>query len=61
MKLSEQIEILRSTVLSDDCINAFIAQLKSLEEDSKLLAALQACGVDNWEGYSEALRMVDDD
>ncbi len=33
----------------------------SLVEDSDFLNALQGAGVDNWEGYSEALKMLDDD
>ena len=32
-----------------------------LIEDSTFLNALRAMGVDNWEGYSEAYRMVIED
>lgn len=38
--------------------------LRTLEQDSKELAALHAGGVDNWEWYSESLRaagLLDDD
>lgn len=28
--------------------------------DSRFLAALEAAGVDNWEGYNEALRIRDE-
>jgi hypothetical protein len=31
------------------------AELAALEDDSAFLAALQAAGVDNWEGYDDAL------
>lgn len=31
------------------------AEVDALEDDSALLAALQAAGVDNWEGYDDAL------
>ncbi|KKK78449.1 hypothetical protein LCGC14_2843490, partial [marine sediment metagenome] len=34
------------------------SRLNSLEEDADLLSALQAHGVDNWNGYSEALEEV---
>lgn len=29
-----------------------------LQEDSRILAALQAAGVDNWEGYEMAMENV---
>lgn len=32
--------------------------IKLLEEDQELLNALRACGVDNWDGYSDAIEMV---
>lgn len=31
-----------------------LSEYLSLKEDSDFLAALEAAGVDNWEGYSEA-------
>lgn len=33
------------------------SRLDALERDSKFLSALEAMGVDNWEGYSDAVRM----
>lgn len=33
---------------------------ENLLEDSKFLYALKACGVDNWEGYDEARKMMRD-
>lgn len=32
--------------------------LEGLEKDREKLRALQAHGVDNWEGYSEAMRSL---
>lgn len=31
---------------------------KRLIRNERLLLALQECGVDNWEGYSEAIRIA---
>lgn len=35
------------------------ALLSGLEEDSAVLRALEAAGVDNWDGYSDALSNLD--
>ena len=32
--------------------------LERLEHDSRVLGELEALGVDNWDGYSEAIRNV---
>lgn len=32
-----------------------------LKKAYDLLLALQECGVDNWEGYSEAIQLVSDE
>jgi hypothetical protein len=37
------------------------AQIAELEKDSAMLAALEAAGVDNWEGYSEAIQSLEDE
>lgn len=34
------------------------ARIMELEEDSKFLAALRAAGVDNWDGYDNAMSML---
>lgn len=34
---------------------------QELLEAEKLLGALEAAGVDNWEGYSEAFRYLEDE
>ena len=36
-------------------------EYESLLEDSRLLGALQAAGVDNWEGYDNACELLDED
>ena len=33
-------------------------QIAELQERADFLAALEACGVDNWEGYDQAQEMV---
>jgi len=35
-------------------------KLESLIKAQRKLAALEACGVDNWEGYSDAMELLDD-
>jgi len=41
------------------CITAVYAKrIKELEADSKFLEVLRAEGVDNWEGFSEAVRKL---
>lgn len=35
------------------------AVYEQLLKDSEMLAALEAAGVDNWEGYGEAVRSLD--
>lgn len=39
--------------LQEICLKA-AKKIESLEEDSKMLEALNAVGVDNWEGYDIA-------
>ena len=34
---------------------------KQLKKDAATLNALEAGGVDNWEGYSDALALIDED
>jgi len=36
------------------------ARLKELEMAELKLAALEAAGVDNWEGYSDAMEMMEE-
>jgi hypothetical protein len=36
-------------------------RIKRLESDSRMLGLLEAGGVDNWEGYGEAARAMEDD
>lgn len=43
-----------------ELVTIFKEEYDSLEADSKLLTALQGAGVDNWDGYSEALKMVEE-
>lgn len=38
-----------------------IAEIERLSYDSELLNCLEACGVDNWHGYSEAIAMFEEE
>ena len=41
-----------------------VSYLKMLEKNNQILQALYECGVDNWEGYNEAMSLLpeeDDD
>lgn len=37
------------------------SNLKEAQRDLRKLDALEAFGVDNWEGYSEAMRSLEED
>jgi len=44
--------------MSDEAkINELEKKIKELESDVRFLRALEAAGVDNWEGYSEAQQL----
>lgn len=36
----------------------FRAALEKVQEDSEFLNCLKSCGVDNWDGYSDAQEMM---
>ena len=36
----------------------FRAELEKVQEKSEFLDCLKACGVDNWDGYSDAQNMM---
>lgn len=36
----------------------FRAELEKVQEESEFLNCLKACGVDNWDGYSDAHQMM---
>jgi len=38
-----------------------LKEYESLKADSEFLNALEAAGVDNWEGYGYALEMLEED
>ncbi len=45
----------------DEMVTITKSAYRQLVEDSKFLDALRAAGVDNWEGYSEAAQMMEED
>ncbi|UUG66716.1 hypothetical protein Seera_023 [Serratia phage Seera] len=44
--------------MARDAWNDVSAYIDKLEKDLEFLNALKACGVDNWDGYSDAVEMV---
>ena len=42
---------------TDDTVTISRKEYDQLQKDAGMLNALEACGVDNWEGYSEAHRL----
>lgn len=44
--------------MTRDAWNDVSAYIDKLEKDLEFLNALKACGVDNWDGYSDAVEMV---
>jgi len=49
-----------SAILAKQCIKEIVAHDKKQRERLKRLQALEAYGVDNWEGYDEAIRFLHD-
>lgn len=47
--------------MSDKTVTIPEKEYISLIEDSKFLQALQMMGVDNWSGYDEAIRSMEED
>ena len=47
-----------NVTMTRDAWNDVSAYIDKLEKDLELLNALKACGVDNWDGYSDAVEMV---
>lgn len=46
------------TTFSDDYVLKLEKQVAEMQEDCDLLYALQAAGVDNWEGYEFAMEIL---
>ncbi|URY98825.1 inihibitor of recBCD nuclease [Klebsiella phage 6996] len=47
-----------TVTMTRDALNDVSAYIDKLEKDLEFLNALKACGVDNWDGYSDAVEMV---
>lgn len=47
-----------TVTMTRDAWNYVSAYIDKLEKDLEFLNALKACGVDNWDGYSDAVEMV---
>lgn len=47
-----------TVTMARDAWNDVSAYIDKLEKDLEFLNALKACGVDNWDGYSDAVEMV---
>ena len=44
----------------EETITISIKEYNSLQEDSQKLMALEAAGVDNWQGYDDAMVILDE-
>jgi hypothetical protein len=51
-QLEEGVEVMNDMVMIDR------AELRSLQRDRVMLEALEAIGVDNWEGWSDSLDLA---
>lgn len=47
--------------MGEELITITVAHYKRLLEDSEFLGCLEACGVDNWDGYGYAQEMIDEE
>jgi len=47
-------------MVKDGLVIVYESKLNSLEEDRRLMECLQACGVDNWDGYEYAQEMMEE-
>ena len=47
-----------TVTLTRNAWNNVNAYIDKLEKDLEFLNVLKACGVDNWDGYSDAIEMV---
>ena len=47
-----------TVMMTRDAWNDVSAYIDKMEKDLEFLNALKACGVDNWDGYSDAVEMV---
>lgn len=45
--------------MASDNVTILRSEYDELVKDSLKLGALEACGVDNWDGYEESLRSLD--
>lgn len=46
--------------MAEQMIEISLAEYRDLLEKESMLECLQACGVDNWSGYSDAQEMMGD-
>jgi hypothetical protein len=44
-----------------DLVTISVKEYQQLQDDSNMLNCLEACGVDNWHGYSEARKMYNEE
>jgi hypothetical protein len=47
--------------MSGDFVSITLKEYADLHQDRRLLQALQDAGVDNWDGYDEALELSKED
>lgn len=53
--------MVNDNITNEPTVTILQSEYNRLVEDSEFLACLQGAGVDNWEGYSEAQDMMDEE
>lgn len=46
--------------MNTETITISLEEYEELVEDQEMLEALRCCGVDNWDGYSDALELLEE-
>lgn len=60
-ELKQEMEELQEFHRGKDMVTIPASKLRELQQAAKVLEALYAGGVDNWEWYGEALESMEDD
>lgn len=47
--------------MSNETVTIAKSEYDQLLKDSALLSCLEACGVDNWQGWDDAINMMDEE
>jgi hypothetical protein len=59
-ELSYAIQMIRNGCVEFEVVRTLLDKLPEMNAAAKTLAALEAAGVDNWEGYSYAQELMEE-